>query len=80
MVTSLFMSYTSPYTVNQPLNQNMVPQQLTTLDDNQEQLRQIVREEQQKTNWKCCCKYFCIIYWTIQIISLIIVALTQLTK
>ena len=41
------MPYTNPYNVNQTLNPNMALQ-LTTLDDNQEQLRQIVQQENEK--------------------------------
>ena len=42
MVTSLFMSYTNPYTVDQPINPyaNLYTNpELNTIDKNQEQLR-----------------------------------------
>ena len=45
------MSYTNPYNINQPLNPNMAPQ-LTTIDDNHEQVREIVRQENEKNKWE----------------------------
>ena len=66
------MSYTNPYSNNhQPMMQNAIPQQYTTIDDNSESIRQMIEEEQERSCIKYC-KWACTIYWVFQAGSLII--------
>ena len=59
------MSYTNPYTVNQPLNpytNHYTNPELNTIENNQVQLRQIVQEENEKLR-KLRLYRHCVIYW-----------------
>ena len=82
MVTSLFMSYTNPYTVDQPINPyaNLYTNpELNTIDNNQEQLRQIVQEENEKLR-KQCLYWCCVILWIIIFFSFMLFILVYLPK